>query len=109
MLAWDKSASQRARGWAGETSARSKEQPRPHPKEGNRELGTPGWGKVCAQSMGVVDPITSVVPGKMSNKRGHIDDPGIIRTMSRNFLLALSLIVVAWNCSASAASIRSWV
>ena len=35
--------------------------------------------------------------------------PGVIRTMTRNFLLALSLIVVAWNCSASAASIRSWV
>ncbi len=34
---------------------------------------------------------------------------GIIRIMSRNFLLAFSLIVVAWNCSASAASIRSWV
>ncbi len=36
--------------------------------------------------------------------------PGMIRTMSRDFLLAFSLItVVAWNCSASAASIRSWV
>ena len=31
MLAWDKSASRRARGWVGENVARSKVQPRPLP------------------------------------------------------------------------------
>ena len=31
VLAWDKSASRRARGWAGENVARSKGQPRPLP------------------------------------------------------------------------------
>ena len=33
VLAWDKSASRRARGWAGENVARSKGQPRPLPLE----------------------------------------------------------------------------
>ena len=31
VLAWDKSASRRARGWAGENVTRSKGQPRPLP------------------------------------------------------------------------------
>ena len=31
VVAWDKSASRRARGWAGENVARSKEQPGPLP------------------------------------------------------------------------------
>jgi hypothetical protein len=48
VLAWDKSASRRARGWAGENVARSKGQPRPLRKEGNRELETPRWTRAVA-------------------------------------------------------------
>ena len=44
VLAWDKSASRRARGWAGENVARSKGQPWPLPSREVKRTGGPSPG-----------------------------------------------------------------